>query len=138
MWMILCVIMMVTVIVIQSGIMFNTWPWSWITWHLVGNGGFTVHFLSFRCVHLWKISHIFAICKNGRSKFSLPIFEMTAAQPVIIVVLSVCSSEKQARYYLFVLNINKTLFWIQYNTEGMWYWKLGLVLFWGESKTGPE
>lgn len=36
--------------------------------------------------------------------------------------------------FLFVLNINKTIFWIQYNTEGMWYWKLELVLFWGESK----
>lgn len=48
--------------------------------------------LPFRCVHLWKIPHIFAICKNGRSKFFLPIFEMTAAQPVIIAVLSVCSS----------------------------------------------
>lgn len=90
--------------------------------------------LPFRCVHLWKIPHIFAICKNGRSKFFLPIFEMTAAQPVIIAVLSVCSSEKRAQYYLFVLNINKTIFWIQYNTEGMWYWKLELVLFWGESK----
>lgn len=75
--------------------------------------------LPFRCVHLWKIPHIFAICKNGRSKFFLPIFEMTAAQPVIIAVLSVCSSEKRAQYYLFVLNINKTIFGIQYNTEGM-------------------
>lgn len=43
--------------------------------------------LPFRCVHLWKIPRIFAKCKNGRAEFSLLIFEMTAAQPVIIVVL---------------------------------------------------